>query len=226
MRYTLHTSKRADWEILGKNPKNIWQVIAAKSYGVLTPGNMASFIGGALALYGLWIILSGDTVKGLVFLSVGRLADVADGIIAEYTRTKSPLGEIVDAAMDKLVVAATLIVLGALELIPWIIIIVIALQNSANVVISVVAKLRHKYLHPSRLGKVSSAFSWITIILYPLGDWLRQDVSTVGGNALITLSLICFGIYAVMGLRASLSYADAIYKKPAKKLIDYLGKKP
>ncbi|HEX5456097.1 MAG TPA: CDP-alcohol phosphatidyltransferase family protein [Candidatus Saccharimonadales bacterium] len=215
MKYTLHTAKRADWEI-DKKPKNIWQKIASRSHGALTPANIASFIGGVLAIYGLWVILDGDTVRGLVFLTIGRIADVADGVIAEYTRTKSPLGEMIDAAIDKLVVAAALIVLGALELVPWIIIAIISLQNITNVIISVIAKLRRKLLHPSRVGKVSAAFSWVTIILYPLGDWLQKDISTAGGEFLKLLALASFAVYMVLGLQASLGYADIIYKKARK----------
>lgn len=212
MKYTLHTAKQADWEKDGE-PKNLWQEMAHRSHGIITPANIASLVGGILAIYGLWVILDGDTVRGLVFLTIGRVADVADGIIAEYTRTKSPLGEIIDAAIDKLVVAATLIILGALELVPWVIIAIIAVQNVANVLISVLAKLRHKSLHPSRLGKVSAAFSWVTIILYPLGDWLQKDISASGGALLKIVALASFAVYVVLGLQASLGYADVIYKK-------------
>lgn len=218
----IHRAKSADWDKGG--PQNIWQKIAAKSNGTLTPANIASFAGGILAIYGLFVIVNGDTFRGLIFLTAGRLADLADGIIAEYTKTKSPLGEIIDASVDKIVVALTLIVLGAMELVPWVIIAVVAVQNIANVVISVVAKLRKKSLHPSRLGKLSSAFSWVTIILYPLGNWLREDFSDAGGQFLIIVSLASFGVYAVLGLRASLSYGHVIYKNPARKLMDYLGK--
>lgn len=192
--------------------------MAANSRGVVTPANFASLAGGTVALWGLWAILDGRTFAGLLMLAIGRIADLADGLIAEYTKTKSPLGEIIDATVDKIVVAAALIVLGAMELVPWIIIIVVALQNIANVMISVVAKLRDKTLHPSRLGKVSSAFSWVTIILYPLGVLVQEDIPAWAGKFLILLSLVSFGIYAVMGLRASFSYAHVIYKKPARKL--------
>ncbi len=192
--------------------------MAAGSGGVVTPANVVSVIGGVLALYGLWVILNDDIVTGLVLLALGRLADLADGIIAEQTKTKSPLGETVDASIDKLVVAATLIVLGALELVPWIIIIIIALQNLANVIISILAKLRNRGLHPSRLGKISAAFAWVTIIIYPLGDWLKRHDSPDAGRLLAVIAIASFLVYIVMGMRASLSYANAVYKKPSKKL--------
>lgn len=218
MKYKLHTAKKADWEKTTQSSYNRWQKTAASSRGVLTPGNAVSVAGGILALYGLWVIMNDDVVTGLVLLTLGRFADLADGIIAEQTKTKSPLGESVDASIDKIVVAATLIVLGALELVPWVIIIIVAVQNLANVVISIVAKLRDRTIHPSRLGKVSAAFSWVTIILYPLGDWLKQDNSPTAGDLLVAIAIASFFIYLVMGLRATLSYANAIYRKPTKKL--------
>lgn len=218
MKYTLHTAKKADWEKTDEDTYNPWQKVAAGSGGLLTPGNFISVLGGVLAIYGLAVIMNDDIVAGLILLSLGRLADLADGIIAEQTKTKSPLGEMVDASIDKVIVAAALIVLGALELVPWIILIIVALQNFANVVISIVAKLRDRGLHPSRLGKVSAAFAWVTIILYPLGEWLKKDDSPTGGKLLIVIAIASFIVYLVMGLRATLNYGSAIYKKPAKKL--------
>lgn len=218
MKYKLHTAKRADWEKTNEASYNFWQKIAVRSNGTLTPANAVSLAGGILALYGLSVILNDDIVTGLILLTLGRLADLADGIVAEQTKTKSPLGEMVDATIDKIVVAATLIVLGALALVPWIIIIIVAVQNVANVLISIVAKLRDRSIHPSRLGKISAAFSWVTIILYPLGDWLQKDNSDTGGRLLMAIAVASFLVYMVMGLRATLSYAHAIYRKPTKKL--------
>lgn len=218
MRLTLHTAKIADWEKTAKGSHNIWQKVASKSYGTLTPANMASFAGGILGIYGLWVILDGHTFEGLILLAIGRVADLADGIIAEYTGTKSPLGETIDATVDKIVIAFALIVLGAIGSIPWIIIIVAGFYNAVNIIISVVARLRRKTIHPSRVGKIAAALIWVTIILYPFGDWLREDISDIGGRFLMLVSLVSFGIYAVIGLRATLSYGRAIYRVPARKL--------
>jgi phosphatidylglycerophosphate synthase len=220
VKYTLHTAKLPDWKKPGKGPKNIWQKIALKSYGAVTPGNLASLGGGIVAIYGLGVILNGEIVKGLGLLAIGRMADVADGIIAERTKTKSPLGEIIDASIDKFVLGSTLLVLGAIGLVPWIIVLFVALQNLANIIISVVAKLREKTIHPSRIGKVSAAFSWVTIILYPFGDWLQLQGQNHDGTGtfLMAVAVVSFGIYVIMGLQASLGYGLVIYQKPAKKL--------
>ncbi len=224
MKIGLHTARVADWDRKNASPLNNWQKVAKSTRGILTPGNLASLGGGMAAVYGLWLIMDGEVVNGLIFLAAGRIADIADGIIADYTKTKSPLGETVDATIDKLVVALSLIVLGALQLVPWWIILIVAFQNIVNVFSSVLAKLRNRTLHPSRLGKISAAFSWFTIIAYPLGDWLRQDIAPSGGSFLVVLSLISFAFYLVLGFQASLGYALAVYKKPARKLMDYLGK--
>lgn len=209
MKLRLHTANKADWDKEG--PRNVWQKVASKSYGTLTPANIASIGGAVLAIYGLLLIVDGETVLGLALVAIGRFADLVDGVIAEYTKTKSPLGEIVDASMDKLVMAFALIVFIGIDLMPWPLIAVVALQNIANVMISVVARLRDKVIHPSRLGKLATAFSWVALILYPLGDWMRADGNEPLGVSLIFLALVSFAAYLLMGAKASLQYGYSIY---------------
>lgn len=213
MKLGLHRAEEADWDKAGNGPHNFWQKIASKSYGTLTPANVASIAGGVLAIYGLLIIVEGEITKGLLLVAVGRLADLVDGLIAEYTRTKSPLGEIIDASMDKLIMAFALIVFVAVELVPWPLIAVVAAQNIVNVMISVLARLRNLTIHPSRMGKLATAFSWATLLTYPLGEWLRQENHTTAGWLFIGLGLTFFGLYLVLGLRASLSYGSNIKAK-------------
>ena len=215
MKLNLHTAKVADWEKEG-GPHNIWQKIASKSYGALTPANLASIAGGIIAVYGLFLIANEEVLSGLLLVAIGRIADLVDGLIAEYTKTKSPLGELVDVTMDKIVLALALIVFVSISLIPWPIIAVVALQNIANVVISLAAKLKKKVIHPSSYGKLATALSWVAIILYPLGDWIRQNTSEGAGTLLVWTALASFGIYLVIGFKASLSYMKTLYKIAAK----------
>lgn len=211
----LHTARTADWD-KETGPRNIWQKIASKSYGTLTPANFASFAGGILAIYGLFVVVDGEVYKGLALVTIGRIADLVDGVIAEYTKTKSPLGETIDVLMDKVVMVTALIVFAGYGLVPWFIVGIVALQNLVNIIIGLMAKLRKKKIHPSRYGKVATALSWVALILYPLGDWIRQESSDGLGTALILLAVLSFVVYIVIGLRASLSYAYLIYKRPSK----------
>lgn len=209
----------ADWDKAGNGPRNFWQKIASKSYGTLTPANVVSIVGGLVAIYGLLLIVEGEITRGLLLVAVGRLADLVDGLIAEYTHTKSPLGEIVDASMDKLVLAFALIVFIAVELVPWPIILVVAFQNIVNIMISVLARLRNLVIHPSRFGKLATTFSWVTLIVYPLGEWLRQGGNETAGWTLILIGLGFFGLYLVIGLQASFDYGSNIKAKKTSKSV-------
>lgn len=213
MKLGLHRAKLADWEGINDKQRNIWQRVAYKSYGTLTPANFASLAGGALGVYGLIIVLNGETVSGLLLLAIGRIADLLDGMIAEYTKTKSPLGELVDAVVDKLVVAFAVIVFYAVGLIPLLIIIAVAALNILNGLASVIAKIKNVELHPSKFGKYSTALAWLTFIFYPLGEWIRDFESHSTGNILIGISLISFAFFLVIGSIASYSYLVQVIRK-------------
>lgn len=202
----LHQAKFADWENIKDEQRNIWQKIAYRSYGTLTPANLASLIGAALGLYGLWLIYDGQIVTGLIYLIIGRIADLVDGLVAEYTKTKSPLGETVDAVADKIVIGSALIVYALTANVPLYIIIVVAFFNILNALIAVVSKLNKKIIHPSKFGKYSTALSWVTLIFYPLGVWVKDNESQSSGYVLIALAFICFAFYIFTAALATASY--------------------
>ena len=207
----MHRSKKvADWHDTKDAERNIWQKLASRSYGTLTPANFVSLIGGVLAFYGLILILNSETVSGLLFLTIGRVADLFDGIIAEYTKTKSPLGELVDAIADKLVIAFAIIIFAALELVPWPIVALIALQNVFNGLAVIIGRLRKIRIHPSKYGKYSTALAWVTLIFYPFGVWIRDNENFVTGVMLITVALASFVLWIFMGAKASIRYGKAI----------------
>src|SRR5690349_11384075 len=97
-----HAGTKPDWDLVAASKRNSWQRLAKLSYGVMTPGNLLSFIGILLVGIGLAAINRQHIWKGLVLLAMGRLCDILDGSAAEYTGTKSPLGEAVDASLDKI----------------------------------------------------------------------------------------------------------------------------
>lgn len=208
----MHRSKVADWHDVKGEERNIWQKLAFRSYGTLTPANFVSLVGAALAIYGLLLVLNSEIVSGLLLLTIGRIADLLDGIIAEYTKTKSPLGELVDAVADKLVIAFAVIVFAALELVPWPIVILIALQNVFTGLAVVIGRLRNIRIHPSKYGKYSTALAWVTLIFYPFGQWIKDNESSATGIILIAISLVCFVLWLFAGSIASTRYAKAIRK--------------
>lgn len=153
--------KEADYEL----PKyaKVAQSVARRTNGIVTPGNIISAIGLGLTLSGARDVSKGSNVKGSVKIIVGRSLDIVDGIAADKTKTKSALGEAVDATFDKIGMVATLFALYKSDTVPEDRLTKFALQNTANVVATTLAKRNDIELHPSQHGKVTTALQWVSI---------------------------------------------------------------
>lgn len=164
MKLQLHRSRqKPDWELVAVAERNWSQRLAAATSGIVTPANCMTILGVVLVGYGL-ILLPSQLFYGVAFILVGRLFDLLDGIVADATGTKGPLGELMDATADKIVLFGTGLAVGALGFISWFIIIPLFLQNIANVLIGYNAKKHHVTLHPSSIGKVATTLQWAGII--------------------------------------------------------------
>ena len=110
-----HSSGRPDWEATRPTERNSWQRLAARSHGWLAPANGLTLVGFGLVLGGSGYIFAHAYWWGLMLMLGGRLLDIADGWVAERTGTKSPLGEALDAGLDKvggILALAVLVVTG------------------------------------------------------------------------------------------------------------------
>jgi phosphatidylglycerophosphate synthase len=186
------TSAKPDWEKIPASKRTAIQKIAATTGGYLTPANVITIIGFGIVLYGLANILNGQYWTGLLLLAFGRLLDVADGIVADKTGTKSPLGEIFDAVADKfetLFTIAAIIVTDSTNL--WVIVALIIPQAIIPLLIFY-KKQKGIGIHPTRAGKASMALTWVGIVglllVKALGDPL----------------LLAFAVYAIIGLSLAL----------------------
>jgi len=191
------TSEKPDWEKISTSKRTTIQKIAAATGGYLTPANLITIIGFGIVLYGLAYILNGEYWTGLLLLALGRLLDVADGLIADKTGTKSPLGEIFDAAADKfetLFTIAAIIVADITNL--WVIVALIIPQAIIPMIIFY-KKQKGIGIHPTRAGKISMALTWVGIVglllVKALGDAI---LLAVGVYIIIGLSLV-LGLYAL-----------------------------
>ena len=157
------TGKVPQWETVAPEDRNAFQKVAARTKGVVTPANAVSASGAGLVASGLVDIANGNTTRGVIKVGLGRSADLGDGLTAEHTGTKSPLGEGVDVVVDKVETAAALPVLVKAGVLPKGAGAVIFSQNFANTAFSVVAKRRGIELHPSKEGKLTTFGQWTTI---------------------------------------------------------------
>jgi phosphatidylglycerophosphate synthase/diacylglycerol kinase family enzyme len=99
-------------------------------------------------------------------LVIGRLADAIDGYAADATGTKSPLGESVDAGLDKVIAFVTLAVLLSTNTVPWWIVLPIAVLNLWNMIMTWYGDLRAIHVQPSRNGKWAAFGYWASLSLF------------------------------------------------------------
>ncbi len=200
MALNLHISPhRPDWETIPTRDRNSWQKLAAGSKGWLTPANAISLLGATLVLAGLLQLRSEVTITGVVLILIGRLADIADGYIADKTGTKSPLGELVDTTSDKFIAAITIIALFVYGLLPLIFIITIALHTIVNSSVSLLGRYKKTIIHPSLEGKLATFSAWAVIIAYLMHTLLRSDV-------ILFFAIILFIGFTYFATRSTYAY--------------------
>lgn len=163
-----HAGLKPQWEGIVAKELNGWQRVAVSTSGVITPANAITIIGLVGVIIGLLLVGRQQYIAGLLLILIGRICDLLDGIVAEMTRTKSPLGEFLDAMVDKLASLAALLVLGGAGIIPLWVVTVILLANLTNVILTVVAKYQKAVIHPSKYGKLFMAYSWACLLGFVL----------------------------------------------------------
>lgn len=158
--------KQAEWASIPEAELHGWQQLAARTNGWVTPGNMISVAGLLLVLAGLLILLQGHYLLSFLLVVVGRFADLLDGIVAHKTHTKSPVGEAVDAGVDKIELLVAVVIMLALETAPAMMLGIIIVTNVCIALISALAKLKKRHLHPVRTGKLATFILWVALGLY------------------------------------------------------------
>lgn len=161
---------------------------------VLTPANFISVAGLTLVVYGSFHITAGI---GVLALFIGRCLDLMDGPIARRTHT-SRFGAAIDALADKLAMTALLIACWHFQVAPLWVVGYIAIQNVANLILSVRTELRGGNPEANREGKYAVFLQNITIGTYALAGiahmgWLEPIALVI---ALISLY---WAVYATQG---------------------------
>ena len=193
-------SGRADWENQSPEADNIFQFIARHTHGVVTPANAISLAGLFLTISGIRDVSKGDTKEGLSKIFIGRLLDIADGTVAEATKTKSPLGEKVDAGVDK--VLAFYAVYKLRNKLPKDLLTSVFLYNSVSSVLNLKAFLEQAEPHSSAEGKITTAVEWGLIGLNLANSYINEKNPKIDfSNELRALNVISLplGIKALMG---------------------------
>ncbi|HEX8226903.1 MAG TPA: CDP-alcohol phosphatidyltransferase family protein [Candidatus Saccharimonadales bacterium] len=192
----LHRSTgRPDWDDVDPGQRNTFQKLAASTKAIVTLSNIVTAIGLALVLYGLQQLLVQNYLFGGFLLAIGRFLDVVDGWLAEVTKTKSPLGELLDASVDKVGTILTIIVMFVAHIGPyW----ALALLLAPHVIISAITFLllrKNIKLHPSREGKLSMAAAWVSLVAFIIARAADSaELMTYGTFMAVASALL--GLYA------------------------------
>ncbi len=173
MKRNLHTANLPDWEKIDPEKWNRFQRVAANTHGWLTAANVVSVAGFALVIDGLVDISNRNYGEGVSKIFLGRMADLADGAIADKTGTKSSLGEKVDVVADKLGTLAALVVLQADGVLPVWATGTIAAINISNTLSTYIASKNDAEIHPSAAGKNSMFAQWTAI-----GSFVMSSAAT------------------------------------------------
>lgn len=153
-----------DWEIIAVEKRTTVQKLAAATHGVVTPPNLISLIGFGLVVYGLVALLQEEYWIGLVALGSGRLLDVVDGAVAQLTGTKSPLGELVDATIDKFGTLFTIIVFYVAGISFWWLITALLLPQVLISLVVLYKRVKNEKIHPTLVGKLSMGALWVSLV--------------------------------------------------------------
>lgn len=201
----MHTSIKPDWQDIPAGKRNRWQRYAAATKGVVAPANFLSLLGAMLVVYGLFLLLDTQTILyGVVLILIGRLADIADGYVADKTSTKSPFGEATDAAIDKILLGLALIFFLIGQVIPAIVTFILLAHAILNTLVGFAGYFRRLSVHPSRYGKYATAAEWVSLSLFVL-----VNAAAAGSNMykyLNGFAWLSLGVFIILAIPSSLSY--------------------
>lgn len=197
------TGKLAEWETIPAEKRTRIQKLAYKTKGIITPPNLITILGLGLVIYGLILLVQEQYWIGLALLVVGRLLDIADGLAAEATKTKSPLGELFDATADKIGTILTIIALFVGAFTFWWILVALFLPQAIIAIVSIVKRRQNKPVHPTLAGKLSMATLWAALVGFILAAALQSGMF----GALSLLSYIAAGWSTVLAITALWQYS-------------------
>jgi len=200
--FKLHrTGGKGEWENIKPSKRNGWQRLAASTHSIVTPGNVLTVSGFALAAYGLVALAHQHYWSGLLIGGLGRFFDIADGFAADRTGTKSPLGESLDAGFDKLATALAIPAIIISKACPWWVIIALAVPQLIITIIGGAHLLRGQRLHPSPAGKLSMLLTWFSLAILVAARALEQPSTGLLSifGYLIAATAIVLGLKAIIG---------------------------
>jgi cardiolipin synthase len=194
----LHRSaEQPDWELVKETDRTSVQKLAAATGGLITPPNAITVIGLVIVIVGLISILEQSYWIGLLLLTAGRLMDIVDGLVADKTGTKSSVGEIFDAAADKVGTILTLVVILIANITPIWVIVALIIPQVIIPFISFYKKRNGRGVHPTRAGKISMALTWVGIVGLIIVKALENPLWLATIFYIVIAASLALGLYSL-----------------------------
>lgn len=186
--------------------KNTFQQVAEKTHGIITPANAISAAGFILSMRGT---RKPHTWKGIAQTGAGFMLDVADGKVARATGTSSPVGEAVDATLDKIKTGYFAFQMLREKRAPKSLVGAVLVQNAVNAAITSYDRNHNDtpQVHPSKAGKYGMFAQNSGLGLHAVGSKL-QETHWVTGAAVKDLGSVIGFIGVALSFAASYEYAQ------------------
>lgn len=164
-----------EWRNKPKNEWNLHQRVAEATNGWGTLANAVSLAGAVVSLKGLYDFVKGRRTKGITEIGIGRIFDLADGIVAAKTGTRGEVGAFVDSALDKALTLLTTAVLTHCKTLPA----KFAAETAADQIsIVYLNKQIHEMggeVNPSQSGKLGMGYVWGSAGMYATNQALGES---------------------------------------------------
>lgn len=179
--------------------------IASKD--LFTPANALTLLGLGLCSYGAWQL---NSLLGISLLAIGRMLDIADGVVARRTHT-SAFGALLDASTDKFITLLVLIASWHYRAVPVAILAFILIQNIVTVCEYFYVSKLDIPPAPSTAGKravFAQGIVFVSFALEHLGIW---------GNVFSILGWTVFVLHLPIALQTSIGYTKVTLTERAKR---------
>lgn len=208
----LHRSdNQPEWATVPKEEWNLWQQLAGATSGLATIGNIVTIGGFVSVLAGLHDMYTGSKQSGFIKIAAGRVADLVDGVAANRTGTKSPLGEGLDATADKISMLLALPILAKSGELPVPAAAALVARDVAFAGVATIAKQRGAELHPGAHGKRATFEQWLSLSFYAGSNMAAEAGHDGIARSLQYLGHTAFGVMAIESGLAFSEYAQQTF---------------
>ena len=202
-----------EWETIPREQWNQWQRRANATNGWDTPGNRESLKGLIATTTGLYLMTRPEKIaklSGVGLIGYGRYKDIKDGKKADETGTKSPLGESIDAGVDKVLIGLAAITAVSSKTINLGEVAITSAGQTANVALTGIAKIRNREIHPGIGGKVGTFGLWAGLGSHFLADTVSSFGSEqLASNLHKTGTILTYAGVLTSGLGTIVDYVPA-----------------